>query len=53
MTVYLCYDCTYNYCDVFESVQKCFRHEGLARLWQEEITETETHWRRYEAVEVE
>ncbi len=53
MKVYLGYECSYNYCDIFESVVKVFDDEVKALVWVDEFTTTETNWRSYVEMEVE
>lgn len=53
MKVYLGKQCYNNYCDVLETVVKVFDDETKALVWKEDFVETETDWRRYEAMELE
>ena len=53
MKVYLCYDCYYNYCDVFKTVIKIFDDEVKALMWMEESVSTDKEWREYSEMIVE
>jgi len=53
MKVYIGYECYYDYCDVWKSVQKVFDDEIRALIWKEEGKLTETEWRAYEEMELE
>lgn len=63
MKVWLGIYCSYNLCDVWETVEKVFDDEVKALLWAEDpefmkdrqiwTDGTEMEWRRYEAMEVE
>jgi hypothetical protein len=53
MKVYYGYECYYDYCDVWETVNKVFDDEAKALIWKEEFQSTETEWRYYRGVEVE
>ena len=52
-TVFICYNCWYDYCDVFKDVEKVFDDEVKALVWKEEVKPTEMHWRDYESKELE
>lgn len=53
MKVYLGKECYYDYCNVWETVEKVFDDEVKALVWKEEFKSTETEWRSYEEMEVE
>lgn len=53
MKVYLGYQCYYNFCDVFETVEKVFSDEVEALVWKEDFVATETDWRTYVEWDVE
>lgn len=53
MQVYVCYQCYYNYCDVFETVVKIVDDEVKALVWREEVDDTDTDFRSYIAMTVE
>ncbi len=53
MKVYLCYECTYDYCDIRKYVEKVVDTELKAYEWQEDKVATEFEWREYVMVEVE
>lgn len=52
-TVFIGYECYYNFCDVFRNVEKVFDDEVKALIWKEEIKPTEREWREYESKELE
>jgi hypothetical protein len=51
--VYLGFECHYNGCDVFESVERVFDDETKALVWKEEFEPDEWEWRKYTEFEVE
>ena len=53
MKVYIGYECYYDYCEIWKSMQKVFDDEVKALVWKEEGKSTETEWREYEEMEVE
>ena len=53
MKVYIGYSCYYDYCNVWEKVEKVFDEETKAFVWVEEFPKTETDWRTYEEYELE
>ena len=53
MKVYLCYQCSYDYCSWWRDLIKVVDDEAKARAWKEDFDATETEWRAYEEVEVE
>lgn len=53
MKVYICYECYYNYCDVFRTIVKVVDDEAKALIWKEEVEATDREWREYEEKELE
>ena len=53
MKVYICYECYYNYCDVFRTIVKVVDDEVKALIWKEEAEATDRVWREYEEKELE
>lgn len=53
MKVYVCYECYYDYCEIWKLVMKVFDCEVKALVWKEEVEATETDWREYIQMEVE
>jgi hypothetical protein len=52
MTVWICYECSYNGCDQWETAMKAFDCEEKAKAWQEEKESTDYEWRDYSPMEV-
>lgn len=58
MKVWLCYECTYDFCDTHYHLEKVFGSEAAAQQWVKEKTPkvykgVEIEWREYEEKEVE
>ena len=53
MTIYLCYECYYDFCDVWRVATKAVDDEVKALVWKDESPITETTWREYEKMELE
>jgi hypothetical protein len=53
MVVFLCLECYYDYCDVWESPVKIVDDELKAMEWVDEFQKTEREWRTYTEYTVE
>lgn len=53
MKVYLCYECHYDYCDVFRTLSKVVDDEAKALVWKEDFIGNDNEWREYEEKELE
>lgn len=53
MTVYVCFECTYNGADSWCSVMKVVDNELAAMIWVNSVLHTEWDWREYKKFELE
>lgn len=53
MTIYICYEVNFNYCNEFQHVVKVVDSEEKALEWVSEVEPAETEWREYECFKVE